>query len=110
MTAKQLDKLLKLWVKRLRLQDWHITLKVVSKVEGVGDANPYGGTTCKASFMEADVQLRAGMSDGETELTLVHELLHVVFGGMVPPEGLFEHMFEVGIEKTARTLIEAYNA
>lgn len=107
MTDKKLNKLLGIWAARLRLVDWDIAIKQVPHVEGtVGE--PYGGTNCKSNFMEANIQIRLGLSDAETELTLVHELLHIVFGGLVPPEGLFEHMFEVGIEKTARTLIEAY--
>ena len=112
MTQAKLDKLVKLWTKRLRLQDWHITVRVVPQIEGVVTQGSIdgvlGGTTCKPTFMEADIQVRSGLEDGETELTLVHELLHVRFGGMAPPEGLYDYLFEMGIEMTARSLMEAY--
>lgn len=109
MTQSKLEKLLKLWQKRLRLQDWDIEIALVPKVEGVeGMSMVFGGTMCRPSMMEASVQILNNLEDYDTELTLVHELLHVVFGGMQPPDGLFDHMFEVGVEKVARTLMGAY--
>lgn len=108
MTDKKLRKLLSIWSKRLRLQDWHLSIKQVSHVEGV-EGDPFGATVCRSTFMEAAIQIRVGLDDKETELTLVHELVHVVFGGLNPPEGTFEHIFETGVEKIARTLIEVYN-
>jgi hypothetical protein len=113
MTQAKLEKLTKLWQKRLRLQDWDITSKFVQSVEGVEAANlsdVFGGTQCKPTFQEALIQIRIGLDDKETELTLVHELIHVVFGGLQTPEGLYNHLMETGIEKTARIMIGAFNA
>ncbi len=112
MTQAQLEKRCKIWQKRLRLLDWDIDVKFVKTVEGVESAHPadiFGGTQCKPTFMEASVQVRAGLGDEETELTLVHELMHIVFGGLQTPEGLYNHLFEVGVEKSARIMIEAFN-
>jgi hypothetical protein len=112
MTQTKLEKLLQKWAIRLRLVDWEISIKFVPVIEGLTAPEHasavFGGTMCKPTFMQADIQIRAGLSDSETELTLVHELLHVRFGGMAPPEGLYDHLFEVGIEMTARCLMDAY--
>ena len=112
MTQTKLEKLLQTWCSRLRLVDWEIKIKFVPVVEGLiipeHSGTVFGGTMCKPTFMQADIQIRSGLSDSETELTLVHELLHVRFGGMAPPEGLYDHLFETGIEMTARCLMEAY--
>lgn len=109
MTDPQLQKLLKLWQKRLRLQDWQLQAKLVPVVLIEHDASCSGSTTCKPSFMLAEIEIKDSLDDEELEITLVHELLHVRFGGMQPPEGLHDFLFETGIEMTARALVEAYN-
>ena len=83
--SKKLRKLTDLWVARLQLNFWHITV-CVERV-GQGGAGNYGGETCVGScvsfseYMDAVVTFYANcmadLSDAEIEKTVVHELMHL---------------------------------
>lgn len=107
MTQNQVNKLTVRWQRRLRLQDWNILVEFVEQ-DYFKNPTQTGETTIKQSFKDADVKVLQGLDSEETELILVHELLHILFGGMCPPEGVLELLFETGIEGAARALLEAY--
>lgn len=107
MTPKSLNKLLKVWQERLKLRDWAIDLRLVDGKE-FDSAGQSGETCLRLIFKEADIKVKAGLSNEDTELTLVHELVHVLFGGLQPPEGLQEVLFETGVEACARALIAGH--
>lgn len=107
MTQNQVNKLTVGWQRKLRLQDWNFTVEFVND-SFFKNSGQTGETGIKATFKDAEVKILNGLSNKETELVLVHELLHCLFGGMFPPEGVPELLFETGIEGCARALMEAY--
>ncbi len=113
MTEKQLITLGTKWQKRLRLQDWEIKFELTDKLESV---SAFGESSAAPPFMEALVRVRSGMLPKDTELTLIHELLHVRFPNhSVAFTNIFDRSeiigaeFEIGIEMVSRALYTAYN-
>jgi hypothetical protein len=105
MTSKQ-TQLVEKWRKLLRVQDWDITFKEKKRFKGAPLQT--GWTKPRPLFKTATIALRKGLSETEFELTLVHELLHVVF----PTASLTSladsaHAVELeqGVEGLARLLV-----
>lgn len=107
-TQAKLDKLLAKWQKVLRLQNWEISIEPVNVIKE--NYNLMGQADIMATFREAKIQIRADLSGKSLEYTVVHELMHVVFGGMDPPDtGAYNYIFETGIEAMARILVDGAN-
>lgn len=72
MTEQMLRRRLAVWQRRLRLQNWRITVSL-------GQIDAYGAVDYDAEAMTAHVTISDAIGDdGETEETLVHELLHLL--------------------------------
>lgn len=85
MTQVKLDKLLTYWQKRLRLQDWFVTVKIVPQtdlLEGkqatVGFNMEKRAATIK--ILDPRDYPRDTFSPQDIEQALVHELLHLHLG------------------------------
>ena len=76
MTQKKLERLTRLWQKRLRLQDWKLKVLICEVGEIVDDEGItlFGHTLHDPSEWNAVVRIENGP---EAERTLVHELLHL---------------------------------
>ena len=106
MTDKQLIKLCSFWQKELRLQDWNITVEFEDEFHS---ESQLGETTVSAPWYDATVSIKEGMSAEQTELTLIHELIHIRFGGLQFDESSIQHLWlEQGIEALARLLYKIY--
>lgn len=110
MTAKQ-QQLVEHWRKLLRVQDWDITFKEKKRFKGAPSQT--GWTKPTPLFKTAIIAIRKGLGDYEFELTLVHELLHVVF----PTASLtsladnaYAVELEQGVEGLARLLVRLDHA
>ncbi|OOM82318.1 hypothetical protein CLPUN_03190 [Clostridium puniceum] len=70
--SSYMDKLLKKWVKILKLKDWNIQLIEAEALDNSGNSyilfNDY----------KARITIKAELSQEEKEKTLIHELLHLV--------------------------------
>lgn len=112
MTQKSLEKMTAKWQKRLRLQNWVISVGFVK----MSDPDWYGGCNTQANFLEAEVGINDRLDDPkQIEETLVHELLHIRFCHCqkqycedFDTDALIGHEFEVGIDMVSRALVEAY--
>lgn len=110
---KDLNELLKEWQKRLRLQDWEITLKVINDQSEDGQY-----ASCKHCFKYKSAVIRIyelpdtdqgdRTCNTDYEVTLIHELLHLhaaAFDSEIPKH-LDDHI-EFMIEAVARALVDA---
>jgi hypothetical protein len=69
--ATEMTRLCRLWQRRLRLQDWDVTTKLMAEEDAPGE---FGCANMEPSELKAFVTIR----DCEAaEATLVHELLHL---------------------------------
>jgi len=111
-TEEYLAELLEEWQERLGLQSWDMAVKYASDVETQGMT---GRSWVQAGCEAADIYLLRPSDRGESfrqmhdpELDLVHELVHIRFWSIDPPEaeGLLHKLREVAIEKTARALVK----
>lgn len=74
------------WQKRLRLQDWNITVRVHRRNKMPGGGGNVGHFSCSNIYRQADISLLDSVDfqdtdadrDTNMEDTLVHELLHLV--------------------------------
>lgn len=107
MTQNQINKLTVKWQRRLRILDWTIKVEFVNE-SYFKSPSQTGETGIKSTFKDAEIKILSGLNNQKTELVLVHELVHVLFGGMYTPEGVPELLFETGIEGSARAFMEAY--
>lgn len=85
MTNKQLEKLCRIWQKRLRLQDWNVRIafEPVSDIDGAF-ARTRNSRTYKEAVIQMGVPDQLGknwLGSHDTEVTLVHELLHLHASG-----------------------------
>lgn len=71
MTQARLERLTKLWQKRLRIQDWEVRVSLMTAQDR---PDAFGHTDIDITEMRADVRVR---DDDNAEATLVHELLHL---------------------------------
>lgn len=103
MTQRKLERLCRLWQKRLRLQDWKIkTLVLIAPDEELSldvedETDLHGRTTHAPSEMEVDQM--CVRNDQFAERTLVHELLHL---RLAPFSGILrEHPWKLNREDKA---------
>jgi hypothetical protein len=93
-TAEELQEKLGFWVRTLRLRDWDIRAEIVSRADL--KENDCGGCVewmhakkvAEIQILEA-ADYRDGFRNGralDQELTLVHELLHLIIGTFSRPE------------------------
>lgn len=108
MTLPQLQRLCRIWQRRLRLQDWKITLTLVEglEVEGIGAA--YGAATWDTDEWTSNIELRAGLDDTLTESTLIHELIHVRLSELFPDSEIEDPKLERTINLLADCFLQAY--
>lgn len=79
-----LDRLLKKWKKKLKLQDWTITAKYCKPNEMINQPPPLGECTMDRSQKEAVIHILEPKYNVDavfpghrnTELTFVHEMMH----------------------------------
>ena len=111
--TKELQALCVVWQKRLRLQDWKITVNFFEFEENY----TYGGCTTTPNFQEANIGVSSKLAADRVQIeqTLVHELIHVTFAQLRPdlckeldPHTAVGHCFEVGVDMLSRALVEAY--
>jgi hypothetical protein len=84
---------MKFWQKRLGLDDWNLTLKVVRQTQL--DPNSWGGAewdpetkTGVISVLDPrDYNLKGGELKLDMECTIVHELVHIQVSPLTAPDG-----------------------
>lgn len=104
MTLKQIKKFKEKFQNRLKLQGWKIDLKLVEEFQSEGI---YGSADTQPIFQTATIRIKKSLKDQDLKETIVHELLHVRFGGIGFEEGSARGLaFETGIEMTARALLD----
>lgn len=121
MTTKQLNRLVALWQKRLRIQDWDITVSVHSEAEmqRQGYEDVWGICFVEMHKKRASIKISEAVgSDGSMdtfESVLVHELLHVMIPGRDLGVDVENHesaphiTYERIIDQLSHILIKAYN-
>lgn len=101
MTRREIEKALPFWKSLLRLEDWRIDARTVTAAELRVDGIDHDGYTIfHPEEMYANITLRRG----ETEETLVHELLHLVFDGDM---GRINRPYSVPYERAINRCAEA---
>ena len=79
----RLDRQLKIWQKRLGLENWNLTLRVVRQAEidqnswGASEWDPDSRTGTVSVLDPRDYNLRGGDLKLDMECTIVHELVHI---------------------------------
>ncbi len=58
---------------------------------------------------KAWISVRQGMSDEASEKTCLHEVLHLQFEGHAHPNGDYSEGYELGLNRTAEALWEAWH-
>lgn len=92
MTQRTLDRLTRLWQKRLRLQDWKLEVQLKPDEE-MAERELFGFSTHQPAEQEAVVEIA---DNPEAEKTLVHELLHL---RLAPFTGILrEQKFKLNVE------------
>lgn len=117
-SQEELDEALALWQKRLRLQDWEVRARIVTRKQMEGDS--YGRCFVHWDTKQATIRiLHPEFYEDEKELdewgraacnherVLVHELLHIPFHPLMPSEEgmLYSHIEQV-IESLASSFVE----
>jgi hypothetical protein len=111
LTQAELDKLCALWQKRLRLQDWRVTVKLVRKYDlpdCYAECVPHSRTKI-AKIKIADPSDRDPEWVDETELewSLVHELMHLYCPDYSPGDDE-DVEFETMLNLVSEALVTAY--
>lgn len=103
---KNLEKLTAKWQKILRLQDWDIQVSYGGSKELIDDLHGLchsDQTYKKAAIIISDgSNIVTDLVKFDDELTLIHELLHLVFE---PPNKKNQDSYERAIEQTAAALV-----
>jgi hypothetical protein len=79
----RLDRQMKVWQKRLGLDDWNLSLRVVRQSEidantwGAAEWDPDAKTGVISVLDPRDYNLRGGELRHDMECTIVHELVHI---------------------------------
>ena len=111
MTQEQLNILLEFWKRQLGLDAWDITATFHSHRELGGNT---GQGYIRAVFESADIMIldpsdrvASFRDDGDPEVDLVHELVHVRLWSIDPEEtdGILHTCRETAVEKIARALV-----
>jgi len=111
-TQKKLERLGRLWQKRLRIQDWDIKYELVS-TQWVMDAQwATAQVDAKEDKRYAHIKIvepsvvQNPFVPYDFEMALVHELLHVVLWKLHTTGNTAE---EVAIHQLSQALVEGYN-
>lgn len=101
------------WQKELRLQDWDIQIEVTSYDPGgaaMVSASDFMGVA-KVKIRNPETAPPDSFGSQDLELSVVHELLHIRFPHVNPPQpSLEDKSFEIGIERTAQALVRIRRA
>jgi hypothetical protein len=117
-----IDSLVKLWQRRLRIEDWDITVQIKRRAEmeeivGTCPA-PLGACRIPDMFQKADIVLMTPTDtmpgDDNIELTLVHEMVHIMMPwmdlGIPNDEKRAEFkVYERIVDRMAHILVGAFN-
>lgn len=79
---RRIHKYLTKWQKNLRLNDWRISLQVVSKNDTNWNRDTYGNSSVSVHLKCATIRIAEPTDekmDIELEATVIHELLHIHF-------------------------------
>lgn len=116
LTQEQLDKKLKVWQRRMRLQDWTIRVSLSPKWDK-GSGTTFGQCWPDRRNKQAEIKiLRPEDYDPDdnivaydAEQTLVHELIHVQFTGTEPANKAPEaELYETAVEQMATALVNIF--
>ena len=111
LTLDELNVLCKKYQKLFRIQDWEIDIQIVHPDE-LEDRTALAEVDARLHSMSVSIRLAdpAVMKDvGNMHVTLIHELLHVVFHGMVPSNEnakIYDSLWESGIDRTANAIYQ----
>lgn len=109
---EELQVMLKLWVERMKLQEWDIRASIIRGKDFI-----LGDSCGEVNFLLSKAQATIHLLDPidypsdtafeqDMEVTLVHELLHLKFAAFQPEEGTLKHdLFERAIQTTAEFLV-----
>ena len=81
MTQIKLNKLTAQWQKRLRIQDWDISVQILNHGDFIKQAgfDALGACSCHSTKKQASIIImHPNEHDEDVESVLIHELLHVV--------------------------------
>lgn len=109
MTEQRLVRLATLWQKRLRLQDWHVT---VSLVDSLPESDTVGKTEVDRREKQADVSILNTdneRNDENLEKDLIHELLHLLLVDWDQPDIYDWPPREIAINLLADNFYRAYH-
>lgn len=104
----RLDHQLRTWQKRLGLEDWNFTLRVVRQSEidrnawGSSEWDPDAKTGTVMVLDPRDYNLRGGDLRLDMECTIVHELVHIQVSPLSAPN---EHVREEVVNKIMTALL-----
>jgi hypothetical protein len=88
----RLDRQLKSWQKRLGLDDWNLSVRVVRQSEidrntwGQAEWDPEAKTGVISVLDPRDYNLKGGELRLDMECTIVHELIHIQVSPLVSPD------------------------
>ena len=111
MKLRELRRLLKIWAKRLRVDDWELNVKW-GKPDNMTGEGVQGNIFFEPEFRRALIVLLAlkyREEEGDSpEEDLIHELLHLVLQGH-GTRMKYDAMFERGLNQIAHALYTAYS-
>src|ERR1039458_10744077 len=96
-----LDRQLKSWQRRLGMDDWRLTIRLVRQNDldkntwGNAEWDPHGKTGTISVLDVADYNLRGAKLKLDMECTIVHELVHIQVGPFDAPNRSEEHTSEL---------------
>jgi len=113
MTYKELHENLLYWQELLRLQDWDIDLQIC-RWRDMPSPYAVGSVKWRLSDKHVVVKILDPIDIGEgqsndMEMTMVHELVHVMFAvghnGILDDDSMISDMIEQAVERVATALI-----
>jgi hypothetical protein len=93
------------WARVLNLGNWTITVRRGTK-KILNSANMGGDLVGLNLFSPEEEVSDIYLAPGTDEVTLVHELLHLVFDGHTAVQGPYSAMHERALNRTAKALVE----
>jgi len=104
----RLDRQMKFWQKRLGLEDWNLSLRVVRQSEldrdtwGAAEWDPDAKTGTISVLDPRDYNLKGGELKLDMECTIVHELVHIQVSPLAARD---EHVREEVVNKLMAALM-----
>jgi len=89
----RLDRQMKSWQRRLGLEEWNLSVRVVRQSEidrntwGQSEWDPDAKTGVISVLDPRDYNLKGGELRLDMECTIVHELIHIQVSPLTPPDG-----------------------